>query len=273
LWLVIGQVELDQYLQSLDEKTFGNSSIEKDDFTILIPVLNEQDAIKKVIDSIKQEGYKKIIVIDGYSSDKTVEVVENENIPVIYQNGVGKTGALITGFEQVSTPYVVLIDGDCTYDPKDIEKLSPSINDHELVIGARSSGRANIPLFNRFGNFAINILFNYVFSTSLKDVCSGLYLLKTDFAKSLDLNTRGFDVEVEVAALASLSTEIAELPISYHDRIGTQKLEPLKDGYKIIKTILKLGLKYRKNRVAGLFAALGILSMGAIILIYNLFLT
>jgi hypothetical protein len=83
--------------------------------------------------------------------------------------------------------------------------------------------------------------------TNLQDVCSGMYSLKTDFSKNLTFKTEGFDVEVEIAAQASQYGKIAQVPIRYHDRVGRQKLQPVKDGLHIIFRVLLMAFKIRLN--------------------------
>jgi dolichol-phosphate mannosyltransferase len=215
------------------------NQITKNEITIVIPVLNEEEAIENVIESVKEEGYYNILVVDGNSTDRTYEIASNMGVNVIIQKGEGKTGAIITAIETIKTPYLIIIDGDSTYYPSDIIKLLKYLNDYDEIIGSRIIGRENIPLFNRFGNGMINGLFNLLYGTNLKDVCSGMYALKTDFAKNLDLKTSGFEVEVEIASKTVRKGKIYEVPISYGTRIGERKLNPLKDGLRIVITIIK----------------------------------
>jgi dolichol-phosphate mannosyltransferase len=215
--------------------------------TVVIPVLNEEKAIERVIRKIKEEGYYNILVVDGFSSDNTFNKAIKNGVDVIYQKGKGKTGAIETAIHRVETKYLIILDGDCTYDPKDIENVVSPLSNSDLVIGVRALGRNNIPLFNRIGNRLINLIFNLLMGTNLQDVCSGMYSLKTDFSKNLTFKTEGFDVEVEIAAQASKYGKISQVPIRYHDRIGHQKLQPVKDGLHIIFRVLLMALKLRLN--------------------------
>jgi dolichol-phosphate mannosyltransferase len=133
--------------------------------------------------------------------------------------------------------------------------LIPFISKYDEVIGARLKGRKNITRLNRFGNWAINTYFNIIFDSKLTDVCSGMYLLKTEYAKSLKLVTEGFDVEVEIAAHAARNQSIFETPISFFSRIGHQKLRPVRDGIKIISTITNLAIRLQFMRFISLAAA------------------
>jgi dolichol-phosphate mannosyltransferase len=231
------------------------SNFNKENFTVVIPVLNEEEAIGQVLESVKDCGYYNILVIDGYSTDDTVAIASNNGVRVITQLGIGKTGAIKTAIEHVRTPYLVVMDGDCTYDPRDIKNFFPHIRTDDEVIGARIYGKDNIPTLNRFGNWIINFTFNLLFNTNLIDVCSGMYALKTDFARTLNFRTKGFDVEVEIASQAANTGLITQVPISYHERVGQQKLQPWKHGLQIITSVWKMAFLYNPVFLFSLLAS------------------
>ena len=171
----------------------------KDDVTILIPTLNEQEAIGKVIREIIECGFKNILVVDGYSSDRTVDIAKNLGVQVVYQVGRGKAMAIKTGLGLVKTPWVLIMDGDGTYDAKDIEKLLMMAVRHGCneVIGCRVD-KQNMPYVNRLGNRLISVFLSLVMGHKVKDPCSGMYLLKTDSVRELKIVSEGFEVEVEI---------------------------------------------------------------------------
>jgi glycosyltransferase involved in cell wall biosynthesis len=214
-------------------------SITRDDVTIIIPTLNEEEAISNVLNDVLTNGYNNVLVVDGFSTDNTVSIVKKHGVRVVEQKGVGKTGAVKMALEHVTTPYFVLMDGDCTYRAKDIEQFFPLMKNKQLVIGSRAGGRENISHLNRFGNWGINKIFNVFFDTNLSDVCSGLYMLDTEFARNIPFKTEGFDVEVEIAAYTARNGVIVETCIDYYPRLGQQKLRPFHDGVKIISTVLR----------------------------------
>ena len=239
----------------IEDDLLASHNISIDDITIVIPTLNEEPAIGLVLEGVLQEGFENILVVDGFSSDGTVDVVESYRVKCITQEGKGKTGAIKTALKHVDTRYLLLMDGDATYPARDIGNLFSQIPDNYEVVGARKNGRENISLLNRFGNWAINLLFNLIFGTRLTDVCSGMYLLDTKFARSLDFKTEGFDVEVEIAANAAYQNKIAEVPISFNQRLGVQKLQPFRDGAKIIYRIIDMGVKFHLLRSISLLEA------------------
>ena len=224
-----------------DEKTSLGNTI-----TVVIPTLNEESAIARVIDELNSMKLTNILVVDGYSKDRTVEIAKEKGAAVAYQQGKGKTGALKTAFDMVGTPYMLIIDGDFTYDASSVSRLTQHMSKYDEIIGARiPTESASMTRLHRYGNKVITRVFNLLMSTHLTDICSGMYLLRTDACKDLHLSTSGFDVEVEIAAqIASSTGKITEVPINYRPRLGKQKLSTWKHGIRIVKSIIDLGRSY-----------------------------
>ncbi|MEM3955726.1 MAG: glycosyltransferase [Candidatus Bathyarchaeia archaeon] len=245
-----------------------SSPISKDMVTVVIPTLNEERGIGLVIDELLAEGYRNILVVDGYSKDRTVEIAKSKGANVVYQRGVGKAGAIITAIELVSTPYMLVMDGDYTYDPKDVERLLKHADNSDEVIGHRVN-RENIPLLHRIGNWIISLVFSIMFGKRIRDPCSGMYLLRTDVAKNLEIASGGFDVEVEIAGQVASLGRIVEVPVSYRRRVGEGKLKAWRDGFRILMTAMKVMWLY--NPAFLLSALVSILAVpGAAILIWQL---
>lgn len=219
-------------------------AINKSEISVIIPTLNEEEAIGEVILDLYRCGFHDILVVDGYSEDRTREIALKNGAKVIGQHGFGKGMALKTGIEQVNGKYILVIDGDCTYDPMDMVNFLQHVENYDEIIGVRVIGRNNIPIINRFGNWIINKSFNFMFGTKLKDVCSGMYILRTDFMRKLNFEARGFDTEVEIAAQAAKYGKLTEVPISYKERVGKKKLSSLKNGFQILNAVFRLAISY-----------------------------
>jgi len=218
-----------------------------------------------VIKEVKRAGFENILVVDGYSSDRTVDIAKQNGIGVILQHGRGKAMAMEVAVNHVETPYMLVMDCDCTYDPKEIILLMNHGEQFDMVIGARRNGRENIPLMNRFGNRVITKAFNILLGKRLSDVCSGIYLLRTDVAKKLEFSAGGFSVEVEMASQLAMDGSITEVPVSYRARVGKQKLSRWRDGFKILFSVVNLA---RKHNPVLLFSSIASLtSIPAIIIL------
>lgn len=216
-----------------------------DDLTIVIPVKNEEEGIGPTIDELLEMGFKptQIIVVDGYSKDKTVDIASSKGVHVITQEGDGKADAILTALKRIDTKYMLIIDGDHTYDPSKIMDMLSLMNKYVEVIGARVDGRNNIPRLKRFGNRVLTWFFNIMFGTKLRDILSGMYMVNVEKAKMVLGKTRGFSIEAELVAHMSSEGEITDIGIKYRKRLGKAKLT-LFDGFKIGWNVIRLSWYY-----------------------------
>jgi len=218
----------------------------KDSVTIIIPTLNEEEAIGLVIDEFRSYGYNNIIVIDGGSSDKTVEIAKSKGVKVISQEGKGKAMAIATALKYVvNTPYVLVVDGDYSYPARFLDEMLKTMNKFKCdeVIGVRSYGDGFTHTF-KFGNIILTNVFNFLFGTKLRDVLSGMYLIRVDSVSDLLFEMKGFSIESEIVAhIASTGRKICEVPIEYRKRLGKKKLG-VRHGFRIALDMLRLAYRY-----------------------------
>jgi len=139
----------------------------------------------------------------------------------------------------------VYMDGDYTYDPKDIPALVQPIlrRKCDVVLGSRFKGmlQANsMPVINRLGNVILSIIFDALFLQKLSDIQCGLRALKKSTLKGLShYKDYGMPyVTEQLAKLIKMGAKIGEVPITYRRRVGRSKLHAWTDGLKILKTIL-----------------------------------
>ncbi len=228
--------------------TSTDCPVDLKEVTVVLPTKNEEKAIGPVIDEILSVGVPKenIIVVDGYSTDRTREIAESKGVKVILQEGTGKAKAIATAVKYIKTRWTLIMDCDYTYPAKYIPELlrKAVLENLDEVIGARLKGRENIPAIFKLGNWALTKTFNLIFGTSLRDVLSGMYIVRTDVLKEINFEMKGFSVEAEIAAhVASTSGRIGEIPIEYRPRIGEKKLK-VYHGFKIFVDIIRLAWRY-----------------------------
>ena len=242
----------------------------KDDVCILIPTLNEGRTIGGLIKEFKSLGYSDILVIDGHSTDNTVKSAEEEGAKVIMQSGRGKGQAVSQAFQQITSKYVVMIDGDGTYLPEEVEILlepvTTGIADH--VIGNRFTNyqRGAFTRLNLFGNMILNKMFGFAYGIWLEDILSGYRAFNNHSIKHIELNRTGFEVETEITVeCVKKDLKTMEVPITYLARINgaTTKLQPLRDGFRIASTIYLLARTQNPlfyfNVIGGSMFAIGVI--------------
>ena len=238
-------------------------AIGKDQVTVVVPTYNEEKAIGMVLDELFEAGYKNVLVVDGYSVDATVKLAESRGVPVVLQNGPGKTGAIRTALDFVKTPYMLVMDGDYTYCAKDIERFLSHGGRYMQVVGVRD--RVYMNWVHRAGNWMITRTFNLLLGAGLSDVCSGMYLLRTDVARKLEFQSRGFRTEVEVVAQTVMDGDVTEVPVGYRPRVGKRKLSTWRHGFEIISAILGLARRYNPVLLFSAIAGLSIFPAGVIL--------
>ncbi len=218
-----------------------------EDTCVLIPTLNEEGSIESVVKEFRDLGFENILVIDGHSTDETISRAEKAGARVILQSGKGKGQALKEVFSLIKEDYILLIDGDGTYLPSEAnDLLEPVLSgraDH--VVGNRFGHLKGGALrrMNLIGNKLINRFFAFIYGVQLRDILSGYRAFTTDGVRMLDLSTPGFEIESEMTIESvKKGLRIIEVPITYLPRAaGTRtKLNPLRDGLKIIITIYRM---------------------------------
>jgi dolichol-phosphate mannosyltransferase len=219
--------------------------IEKDQVCVLIPTLNEEPTIGDLIQQFQDLGYSDILVIDGKSSDRTREIATSSGARVVIQTGKGKGNAFIQAISLIHKPYILLLDGDGTYDPEDAhDLLQPLLMGYDQSIGNRliPDNFASFHRLNLTGNHILNWLFKVAHGRYLYDILSGYRAFTLNSLRRMHLFEEGFGIETEVSSEAVKNNDrIAIIPVKYGVRVGSvTKLDPIHDGFKIGRTIYRL---------------------------------
>lgn len=237
---------------------------------ILIPTLNEEETIGEIIREFKSEGFEKIFVMDGNSTDSTREIAKREGARVEVQRGKGKGAAVQQAFELIEDDIIVMIDGDGTYLPSEVRKLlEPIVNDEaDHVIGNRFAYGGAFLRLHRIGNWGVNRLFGFGYGIRLNDILSGYRALTREAVKKMNLKKGGFEVETEmVIESVKKGIRMKEVPIRYEERKGESKLNFLRDGSRIAYTLYVLARTHNPIFYFGIIGAL-LIAAGVILGIY-----
>lgn len=235
---------------------------------VVIPCYNEAKGIGTVIRRLPLERLDRmlidttVVVIDNNSTDNTSEVAREAGAIVLHESKKGKGNALRTGFANLpeGTEYVVMLDGDNTYDPGEVTRLiEPLMVDFsEVVIGSRLRGKIegdSMPAMNLMGNKLFTTLVRIFYKVEVSDVLTGYFAWKREVIDDLHprLRSDGFAIEMEmITKMARLGYYINSVPISYTERAGDSNLQPVSDGWRILKMFAR-NLRWspknsRKNR-------------------------
>jgi glycosyltransferase involved in cell wall biosynthesis len=226
--------------------------------SIIIPARNEETGIGTVISQIparelQETGYSyEVIVVDNGSTDRTAKIAAGLGATVICEPKRGKGNALRSGFAAVAkdTDYVVMLDADSTYQPREIPMLlAPLSCGHcAAVVGSRLDGRikdGSMDIVNKCGNIFFSFLVRCFYRVHVTDALTGYLAFRREVVEILQphLESNGFTIEMEmITKLAHLRQSICSIPISYHARAGTSNLRP----FNINETIRCYSISFAK---------------------------
>ena len=237
---------------------------------VLVPCYNEEAAIGKVVaDFSAALPDAAIYVYDNNSKDRTVEVAIGAGAIVRREQHQGKGRVVRRMFMDVDADIYVMVDGDATYDAPSargmIDKLVTERLD--MVCAVRiDQEQAAYRLGHRAGNKLLTGFVANVFGQSFNDMLSGYRVFSRRFVKSFPVLSGGFEIETELTVHAlELELPVGEVETPYYARPegSMSKLSTYRDGWRILRTVLKL---YRSERPLPFFgaigAALGLISIG-----------
>jgi dolichol-phosphate mannosyltransferase len=214
---------------------------------LIIAALNEAPGIGLTITEMKDTlGEIPVIVVDGKSSDRTVEIAKNLGAEVIYQDGKGKGDALAKALEKINpnVEYVILTDADYTYPAEYVPDMINVLKENPLVgmvCGNRLNGEVDKEALHsvfHIGNQLLAWAHKMLNGVPLQDPLTGLRVIRTEVLSGWKIKSKGFDIEVELNQMVERSGfKIVEIPISYRARLGEKKLK-VKHGLTIMKRIL-----------------------------------
>ena len=210
---------------------------------VIIPTLNEERSIGKVIDGVPvtdlwQNGLKtSVYVIDGQSTDNTRKIVVDKGAQLILEGRPGKGQAIQTAFKFINADYAIMVDGDDTYPIEMATEMTRLLKTYDVVIGSRLKGTIEpgaMTRLNVVGNTLLSLLARALFGVHISDVCTGFWGYRSDAVRRLELAANGFEIEADMfAECVRKGLRIAEIPITYRARVDQPKLSSLRDGIKI----------------------------------------
>ena len=214
---------------------------------VIIAALNEEEGIGSTIVELKVNlASPRVLVVDGRSTDRTVEIAKSMGADVVLQDGLGKGDAIAKAIKHVdlTVDYVVITDADYTYPAEHVPEMirilekNPGVG---MVCGNRFSGYLDLKGLNGFfylGNRFIGFTQNFLNGVWLADPLTGMRVLRAEILRHWRVKSKGFDVEVELNHhVVREGFGIAEIPIKYRERLGEKKLG-VRHGAEILRRII-----------------------------------
>jgi len=199
----------------------------------MVPTLNEERGMRRVLEDVPKDFG--VLVVDGGSTDGTVEVARQYRVRLISQKfGRGKGCGVRTGMEFfLSSKYDVLcmIDGDGSNDPEELPKMIGVMKDEkaEVVLGSRIRGKREkgaMTLFTIFSNLIVSLFLGLRFLRIFTDVQTGYWAFSRKAVETLypRLRAEGFEIEMEIFVLTlDVGLKCIEVPVGYKKRLGKTK--------------------------------------------------
>jgi glycosyltransferase involved in cell wall biosynthesis len=230
----------------------------------VVPVLDEERTISGVIGALKTfdasqfDVEKEIIVVDGGSSDASLQIARSHKVRV-YQTkpGEGRGSAIRLGFARARGNVLVVFPADGEYDVRDIAGLvQPILRNHfKAVIGSRSIKCLNLEtriqyiygdsrllyLMSKYGGMTLSVLCLLLYNRYITDTLSTLKAYDRGLIETLGLTAGGVDLECEIIAKTSRRQEfILEVPVSFTPRTKAEgKKTTFRDGLSAIRALFR----------------------------------
>lgn len=217
--------------------------------SLIIPTRNEAGAIGQVLNEIPKGSVDEIIVVDGHSTDQTVRNAKSMLRPkvdkIILQKSSGFGRAVLQGLSRAKGDVLIIMNGDGSHDPKDIPLLIMKITegcDYILASRYAPGGKSEDDTLVTFlGNKFFTWLTNFIHGTCVFDSLYFFTAITRKGLKKLHLSSPGFELCIETLIRAHRASLVfGEVPAIERPRLaGKTKVNALRDGFKILKMILK----------------------------------
>lgn len=204
--------------------------------TVIIPCLNEEQGIEKVLR--RMPGFvDQVIVVDNGSTDRTADVATSLGAQVIREHVRGYGRAYKRGFSAATSDVIVTLDGDHSYPPDAISYLLEAfahlqadfLNASRFPVRDREA----MSFKHKFGNFALSLAMSLLYFRWVRDSQSGMWVFRKSILAGMKLESDGmaFSEEIKIEALKNRRIRFLEISIQYSSRMGEIKLNPWRDGF------------------------------------------
>jgi glycosyltransferase involved in cell wall biosynthesis len=226
------------------------------DISVVMPCLNEEESVgicvTKALEGIRRSGLRgEVVVSDNGSTDHSVEVATAAGARVVRQPARGYGNAYLKGFAEAKGRFIVMGDSDDTYDFTKLDDLVKPLEtgDYDYVLGSRFGGeikKGAMTWSHRYiGNPVLTGVLNQFFGLKSSDAHSGMRAFTREGLDRMALSCEGMEFASEIVVKAAKAgLRVAEVPITYHPRIGESKLNGVRDAWRHLRFMLILAPTY-----------------------------
>jgi len=204
--------------------------------TVVIPCLNEEDGLRKVLSDVPS-FVDEIIVVDNGSTDQTAQIARDMSATVITEVHRGYGRAYMSGFSRATGDIIVTLDGDHSYPVDALSYLLEAF----LHCGVGFLSASRFPMLtgaaksfkHKIGNRVLSLIMSVLFLRWVNDSQSGMWVFRRDALSRMRLTCEGmpFSEEIKIEAIINKDIGFREMFINYSQRIGEKKLRPWRDGF------------------------------------------
>jgi hypothetical protein len=223
-----------------------------DTITVIIPCLNEEQGIERVLRSMP-DFVDQVIVVDNASTDRTSQVAASLGAEVIREDVRGYGRSYKRGFADATGDLIVTLDGDHSYPVDALSYLLEAFRHFEVDFLNASRfpvrDRQAMSLKHHFGNLMLSLAMSVLYFRWVRDSQSGMWVFRRSILKDMRLESDGmaFSEEIKIEALKNPRVRFGEISIMYTSRIGEKKLNPWRDGFHNLLLLVKKRLPRQKT--------------------------
>lgn len=211
--------------------------------SIIVFTWNEIDGMKAIMPRIKKEWYDELIIVDGGSTDGTIEYARANGYYIFVQKEKGAGAAFVEAMEKVTGDVVITFSPDGNSDPDRIPELIEKMKEgYDIVVVSRYREGAKSyddDLITAFGNKMFTGLVNLLFRSRITDLLVMYRAFRRDIVQELGIETKtvAWGTQLLLRAIKK-KMRIAEIPGDEPPRIGGErKMHPVRNGIQELKMI------------------------------------
>jgi len=222
-----------------------------DSITVIIPCLNEEQGIERVLRAMP-EFVDQVIVVDNGSTDRTSQVAASLGAQVIREDVRGYGRSYKRGFAGATGDLIVTLDGDHSYPPDALSYLLEAFRHLEIDFLNASRfpvrDRRAMSFKHHFGNLVLSLAMSILYFRWVRDSQSGMWVFRRSILKDMRLesDSMSFSEEIKIEALKNPHIRFGEISIMYSSRIGEKKLNAWRDGFYNLLFLIKKRLPRKK---------------------------